>query len=75
MKTDARVRYTKMRIREAFLQCLRKKPVNKVTVKELCQLAEINRCAAEMADAAVELVYSIPIALKGDIPCLSSAHC
>ena len=43
MKTDARVRYTKMRIREAFLQCLRKKPVNKVTVKELCQLAVINR--------------------------------
>lgn len=41
----------------------------------LRQLAEINRCAAEMADAAVEVVYSIPIALKGDIPCLSSAHC
>ncbi len=43
MKTDARVRYTKMRIREAFLRCLRKKPVNKITVKELCELAEINR--------------------------------
>ena len=43
MKTDARVRYTKMRIREAFLQCLRDKPVNRITVKELCDLAEINR--------------------------------
>ncbi len=26
MKTDARVRYTKMRIREAFFQCLRENP-------------------------------------------------
>ena len=43
MKTDARVRYTKMRIREAFCQCLREKPLNRITVKELCELAEINR--------------------------------
>lgn len=43
MKTDARVRYTKMRIREAFFQCLREKPVNRITVKELCEIAEINR--------------------------------
>jgi len=43
MKTDARVRYTKMRIREAFFQCLREKPVSRITVKELCDIAEINR--------------------------------
>lgn len=43
MKTDARVRYTRMRIREAFLQCLREKPVSRITVKELCEIAEINR--------------------------------
>lgn len=43
MKTDARVRYTKMRIREAFLQCLKEKPVSRITVKELCEIAEINR--------------------------------
>lgn len=43
MKTDARVRYTKMRIREAFCQCLKDKPLNRITVKELCELAEINR--------------------------------
>ena len=43
MKTDARVRYTRMRIREAFLQCLKEKPVSRITVKELCDLAEINR--------------------------------
>lgn len=43
MKTDARVRYTRMRIQEAFFACLEEKPVNKITVKELCDLAEINR--------------------------------
>lgn len=43
MKTDARVRYTRMRIREAFFICLDKKPVSKITVKEICDMAEINR--------------------------------
>ena len=43
MKTDARVRYTRMRLREAFLACLAEKPVSKITVKELCDMAEINR--------------------------------
>ena len=43
MKTDARVRYTKMRIREAFFQCIKEKPITRITVKELCDLAEINR--------------------------------
>lgn len=43
MKTDARVRYTRMRIREAFLACLAEKPMSKITVKELCDMAEINR--------------------------------
>ena len=32
-------------------------------------LAEINRQAAAMADCVVEVVYSIPVALKGDLPC------
>lgn len=43
MKTDVRVRYTRMRIREAFLECLEKKHVSKITVKEICDRAEINR--------------------------------
>ena len=43
MKTDARVRYTKMRLREAFLALLREKSVGRITVKELCEMAEINR--------------------------------
>lgn len=43
MKTDARVRYTRMRIREAFFEYLEEKPVSRITVKEICDRAEINR--------------------------------
>lgn len=43
MKTDARVRYTRMRIRAAFFDCLERKAVSKITVKEICDMAEINR--------------------------------
>ena len=41
------------------------------SVKEYLQcLAEVNRQAAEMADCVVEVVYSIPIPVKGELPCV-----
>lgn len=43
MKTDARIRYTKMVIKNSFIQLLEGQPVNKITVKDVCELAEINR--------------------------------
>lgn len=43
MGMDARVRYTKKVIREAFLSLLREKSVKQITVTELCRLADINR--------------------------------
>lgn len=43
MGLDARVRYTKAVIQESLIALLREKPLNKITVKELCQRAEINR--------------------------------
>lgn len=43
MKTDARVRYTRMVIHQSFLQLLQEKPVSKITVKEICERSEINR--------------------------------
>ncbi|WP_296879951.1 TetR-like C-terminal domain-containing protein [Thomasclavelia sp.] len=43
MGQDARVRYTKMIIRVNFISLLKQKPINKITVKELCEMAEINR--------------------------------
>lgn len=40
---DARVRYTKMVIQQSFVTMLKQKPLNKITVKEICEKAEINR--------------------------------
>ncbi len=40
---DARTRYTKNVIQEVFLNLLEKKNIEKITVKEICEKAEINR--------------------------------
>lgn len=40
---DNRVRVTKILIRHAFLQLLKEKPLQSITVRELCQNAGINR--------------------------------
>ena len=42
-KNDARVRYTQKVLKDSLLQLLEKKPINKITVKEVCELAELNR--------------------------------
>ena len=43
MGNDPRVRYTRGVIQTAFLDLLRQKPVEKITVREICDKAEINR--------------------------------
>ena len=42
-KMDARKRYTQMVLKQSFLTLLKEKPVNKITVKEVCTLAQLNR--------------------------------
>lgn len=42
-KNDYRTRVTKMLIREAFMALLKEKPIQNITVKELCTEAGINR--------------------------------
>ena len=42
-KTDARVRYTKLMIRNSFVSLLKEKNLAKVTVTDICNLAGINR--------------------------------
>lgn len=37
------IRYTKYAIRNAFMELLKKQPIEKVTVTEICKIAEINR--------------------------------
>lgn len=43
VKIDARARYTRMIIKKSFCTLLREKPLEKITVRELCEKAEINR--------------------------------
>lgn len=43
MALDARVRYTKMMINEAFIHLIEEKPFERITLKEVCNLAGINR--------------------------------
>lgn len=40
------------------------------TQEYLQKLAQINAAAADMADSVVEVVYSVPLCVKGEIPCV-----
>lgn len=42
-KTDHRTKYTKMVIRDAFQTLLKKKPIQKITIADICSAAEISR--------------------------------
>ena len=76
-KTDARVRYTRRVIKETFLDLLAKKPVNRITVKEVCEGAEINRatfyahyrdCFALLESIERELLDSFAASLRRTDP-------
>lgn len=43
MGQDARVRYTKMIIEQSFLELLKDNPLNRITVKKICEIAQVNR--------------------------------
>lgn len=42
-KIDRRVRYTKMVLKDSLSELLEEKPIEKITVKEVCDKADINR--------------------------------
>ncbi len=42
-KLDRRVKYTKMVIKDSFVKFLKQKPISKISVKEICDDADINR--------------------------------
>ena len=72
-KMDARKRYTQMMLKQSFLKLLKEKPVNKITVKEVCELAELNRatfyahysdCFALMESIENELIDAFEKALR-----------
>ncbi|MDO4815813.1 MAG: TetR/AcrR family transcriptional regulator [Bacillota bacterium] len=75
-KIDRRVRYTKKAIRESFLELLENKPLEKISVTEICKNADINRgtfyshysdpfelkhsLEQELVDAFIEGAKSVP---------------
>lgn len=66
-KTDARVRYTIKALKEALLSLLAAKPINKITVKEVCEKAELNRATFYTHfDDCFDLLESIEADLLGD---------
>ena len=42
-KIDRRVKYTKMVLKNSLIEILNEKPIEKVTVKEICEHADVNR--------------------------------
>ena len=72
---DRRVRYSKMVIKESFIELLEKKPISQITIKELCEKADVNRATfyAHYSDQydlleqiENELIDNIRVYLKGD---------
>ncbi len=43
MKSDRRVRYTRMVLKQALLSLMLERPITRITVKEICERAEVNR--------------------------------
>ncbi len=64
MRKDYRARLTKMLIRDKFLQLLKEKPINKITVSEICVKAEINRATFY---AHYKNVYDLLESIEGEL--------
>lgn len=65
---DARIRYTKKAIRDAFLKLLKKQPLSKITVKGICDVAEINRATFyKYYDNAYDLLDKMELELLDNL--------
>ncbi|HCA30580.1 MAG TPA: TetR/AcrR family transcriptional regulator, partial [Ruminococcaceae bacterium] len=43
MKESRKTRYTRMVLQDSLLELMKNKPISKITIKELCETADINR--------------------------------
>jgi AcrR family transcriptional regulator len=59
-KIDKRIRYTKLFLKESLIKLLKIKPITKITIKEICDEAEVNR-------ATFYAYYSDPQSLLDEI--------
>ena len=67
-KSDRRVKYTLMVIRQSFVKLLKQKPISKITIKEICEDADINRATfyAHYLDQ-YDLLHQIETGIIDDI--------
>jgi AcrR family transcriptional regulator len=42
-KENRKIRYTKIALKESLVELMQRKPISKITITELCELADINR--------------------------------
>ena len=62
---DRRIRYTRYALQNALIVCMQQKPFNRITVREICETADINRSTFymhykdiyELLDEIEEQVY------------------
>jgi Transcriptional regulator len=43
LKMDRKTRYTRMVLQDSLIELMKEKPITKITIKELCENADINR--------------------------------
>jgi AcrR family transcriptional regulator len=43
LKQDRKSRYTRMVLRDSLIELMKEKPITKITIKEICETADINR--------------------------------
>ena len=43
MKESRKTRYTQMALKDSFMELMKDKPISKITVRELCEKADVNR--------------------------------
>lgn len=63
-KVDRRVKYTKQALKDSLIEVLSVKPIERVTVKELCEMADVNRGTfyshySDQYDLYDELIYDL----------------
>ncbi|MDR1158203.1 MAG: TetR family transcriptional regulator C-terminal domain-containing protein [Oscillospiraceae bacterium] len=67
-KADRRVKYTKMVLREGLIKLLHTTPIDKITVKRICEAADVNRSTfyAHYSDQ-YDILRQIELELLSDI--------
>lgn len=68
MNEDRRVRYTRTVLQQSLLELLRERPIERITVKEICERADVNRSTFYVHYASPkELLDSIKVQLYDKI--------